>query len=56
MPDGDSMSPVAPYRVVNMGNSDKVRLLNFVDVIEACLGQKAERNYMGMQIGEVSAT
>jgi UDP-glucuronate 4-epimerase len=56
VPEGDSLSPVAPYRVVNIGNSDKVRLLDFVDAIEDCLGQKAERNYMGMQTGDVPAT
>ena len=53
---GDNLSPVAPYRVVNIGNSEKVRLLDFVDAIEDCLGQKAERNYMGMQTGDVPAT
>lgn len=52
----DSLSPVAPYRVVNIGNSDKVRLLDFIDAIEDCLGQKAERNFMGMQAGDVPAT
>ncbi len=46
---GDSLSPVAPYRVVNIGNSEKVRLLDFVDAIEDCLGKKAIRNYMDMQ-------
>jgi UDP-glucuronate 4-epimerase len=56
VPEGDNLSPVAPYRVVNIGNSDKVRLLDFVDAIEDCLGQKAERNYMGMQTGDVPAT
>ena len=54
--EGDSLSPVAPYRVVNVGNSDKVRLLEFVDAIEDCLGQKAKRNYMEMQTGDVPAT
>lgn len=54
--EGDSLSPVAPYRVVNIGNSDKVKLLDFVDAIEDCLGQKATRNYMGMQTGDVPAT
>src|SRR5690606_26085066 len=39
--EGDSLSPVAPHRVVNIGNSDKVRLLDFVDAIEECIGQKA---------------
>ncbi len=38
--------PVAPFRVVNIGNSDKVRLLDFIDAIEAELGMKAMRNYM----------
>ncbi|MDA8660033.1 GDP-mannose 4,6-dehydratase [Luminiphilus sp.] len=56
VPEGDSLSPVAPYRVVNIGNSDKVRLLDFVDAIEDCLGKKAKRNYMGMQTGDVHAT
>ena len=53
---GDSLSPVAPYRVVNIGNSDKVRLLDFVDAIEAALGKDAIRNYMPMQMGDVPAT
>lgn len=53
---GDSLSPVAPFRVVNIGNSDKVRLLDFIDAIEECLGKKAQRNYMGMQTGDVPAT
>lgn len=53
---GDSLSPVAPYRVVNIGNSEKVRLLDFVDAIEDCLGKKAIRNYMDMQMGDVPAT
>jgi UDP-glucuronate 4-epimerase len=56
VPDGDSLSKVAPYRVVNIGNSDKVRLLDFVDAIEESLGQKAIRNYMPMQMGDVPAT
>lgn len=53
---GDSLSPVAPFRVVNIGNSDKVRLLDFVDAIEDCLSKKAIRNYMDMQKGDVPAT
>ncbi|MFD1159989.1 SDR family NAD(P)-dependent oxidoreductase [Roseovarius aestuarii] len=56
IPDWDSLSPVAPYRIVNIGNSDKVRLLDFVDAIEAELGVTAKRNYMDMQKGEVIAT
>lgn len=53
---GDSLSPVAPYRVVNIGNSDKIRLLDFIDAIEAELGMTAIRNYMPMQAGDVPAT
>ncbi|MCP1168370.1 NAD-dependent epimerase/dehydratase family protein [Limimaricola litoreus] len=53
---GDSLSPVAPYRVVNIGNSDKVRLLDFIDAIEQKLGIEAKRNYMPMQTGDVPAT
>jgi UDP-glucuronate 4-epimerase len=53
---GDSLSPAAPFRVVNIGNSDKVRLLDFVDAIEAEVGKKAIRNYMPMQQGDVPAT
>lgn len=56
VPEGDSLSPVAPYRVVNIGNSDKVRLLDFVDAIEEEIGIEAIRNYMPMQKGDVPAT
>lgn len=56
VPEGDSLSPVAPYRVVNIGNSDKVKLLDFIDAIEDVLGKKAIRNYMPMQMGDVPAT
>ncbi|WP_241462655.1 NAD-dependent epimerase/dehydratase family protein [Tateyamaria sp. ANG-S1] len=54
--EGDSLSPVAPYRVVNIGNSTKVKLLDFIEALETSLGQKAMRNYMDMQPGDVPAT
>ena len=41
---------------MNIGNSDKVKLLDFVDAIEAELGIPAVRNYMDMQPGDVPAT
>jgi UDP-glucuronate 4-epimerase len=53
---GDSLSPAAPFRVVNIGNSEKVRLLDFIDAIEAEIGKKAIRNYLPMQQGDVPAT
>jgi len=52
----DSLSNVAPYRVVNIGNSSKIRLLDFIEAIEEVLGKKAIRNHMPMQKGDVSAT
>lgn len=54
--EGDSLSPVAPYRIVNIGNSGKVRLMDFIEAIEETLGKKAIRNYMDMQPGDVPAT
>jgi UDP-glucuronate 4-epimerase len=52
----DSLSPVAPHRIVNIGNSKPVQLLDFVEIIEEQLGKKANRNYMPMQPGDVPAT
>ena len=53
---GDSLSPVAPYRIVNIGNSAKVRLEDFIAAIEAAVGRPATRNYLDMQPGDVPAT
>ena len=53
---GDSLSPVAPFRVVNIGNSEKIKLLDFIGAIEEALNIKARRNYMPMQMGDVPAT
>lgn len=54
--DGDSLSPAAPYRIVNIGNTDKVKLLDFIEAIENEVGRTANRNYMPMQMGDVPAT
>ena len=54
--EGDSLSHVAPFRIVNIGNSQSVRLLDFVDAIEAELGVRATRNMMEIQKGDVYAT
>ena len=53
---GDSVSPVAPFRIVNVGNSSPVQLTDFIDAIEESLGQTATRNLMDMQPGDVPAT
>ena len=52
----DSQSTVAPYRVVNIGNSTKVGLLDFIELIEKNLGKKAIKNFMPMQEGDVAST
>ena len=52
----DSLSPVAPFRIVNIGNSNQVKLLDFVEALEIYIGKKAIRNYMPMQQGDVPAT
>ena len=52
----DSISSVAPFRVLNIGNTKKVYLLDFIKEIEKELGKKAIRNYMPLQKGDVKQT
>ncbi|WP_116133551.1 NAD-dependent epimerase/dehydratase family protein [Tropicimonas sp. IMCC34043] len=52
----DSLSPVAAWRVVNLGMSKPTTLEDFIAALEDALGQKARRNYMEMQPGDVVAT
>ncbi len=54
--EGDSLSPVAPWRVLNVGHGTPERLEDFVTAIEQALGTPALRNYMDMQPGDVPAT
>jgi len=54
--DFDSLSPVAPFRVVNIGNGQPVTLMAFIEAIEKSLGRTAVRNYMDMQPGDVPRT
>ena len=54
--EGDSLSPVAPYRVVNIGNSTCVKLTDFIAALEAALGVEAEKRLLPMQKGDVPAT
>ena len=46
----------APYRIYNIGNNNPVELLYFIEVIEKCLGRKAEKRLLPMQPGDVPAT
>ncbi len=49
-------SSVAPYRIFNIGNNAPVKLMDFIDMIEAELGMKAKKNFMPMQQGDVPAS
>ena len=52
----DSLSPVAPFRIVNIGNTKKVYLLDFISTLEKGLDKKSIRNEMPMQKGDVQST
>lgn len=52
----DNLSPVAPFRVVNIGNSEMVPLLDFIKAIEKSLGIAAQMNLMPMQAGDMEQT
>tara|TARA_B110000114_G_scaffold175316_1_gene204754 strand:+ start:162 stop:1163 length:1002 start_codon:yes stop_codon:yes gene_type:complete len=52
----DSLSPVGPFRILNIGNTKKIYLLDFINTLEKELGIKAKRNYMLMQKGDVKMT
>ncbi|MEL6510431.1 MAG: SDR family NAD(P)-dependent oxidoreductase [Pseudomonadota bacterium] len=56
IPAYDSLSPVAPWRAVNIGNADPVKLMDFIEAIEAAVGKPAEKIFMEMQPGDVQAT
>ena len=52
----DSLSTVAPFRILNIGNTDKVFLQSFINELEKQIGIKAIKNYMPMQKGDVKMT
>lgn len=52
----DSLSPVAPHRIVNIGNSDRVQLMDFIVALEKALGVEAKKNFVEMQKGDVTTT
>jgi UDP-glucuronate 4-epimerase len=56
IPPGDSLSPIAPWRVVNIGNSTRVPLMTFVDEIERALGVPVRKEFSAMQKGDVPET
>ena len=52
----DSATSYAPYRIYNIGNNSPVELMTFIEVLEDCLGKKAEKNLLPMQPGDVHET
>ncbi len=46
----------APYKLYNIGNSNPVELIRFIEILEDCLGRKAEKNLLPLQSGDIIAT
>lgn len=56
---GDQPNPAtsnAPYRLFNIGNQEPVELLRYIEVLETCLGRKAQMEMLPMQAGDVPDT
>jgi UDP-glucuronate 4-epimerase len=57
--DGDAPDPgtsKGPYRLYNIGNNAPVELMRYIEVIEQCLGKKAQKNLLPLQQGDVPDT
>jgi UDP-glucuronate 4-epimerase len=52
----DPSTSYAPYKLYNIGNNNPVELLHFIEILEDCLGKKAEKNLLPIQPGDVPAT
>jgi UDP-glucuronate 4-epimerase len=52
----DSLSLVAPWRVVNIGNSNCINLMQYIEALEDSLGIVVKKKFVGMQAGDVPAT
>ena len=56
---GDNPDPAtskAPYRLYNIGSNNPCELLRYIDIIEQCIGKKAQKNLLPMQPGDVPDT
>jgi UDP-glucuronate 4-epimerase len=53
---GDSLSAVAPFRIVNIGQGKPVQLMDYIGGLEAHVGRAAKKNFLPMQTGDVPAT
>jgi UDP-glucuronate 4-epimerase len=57
--DSDNPDPAtskAPYRLYNIGNNQPIELMRYIEVLEECLGRKAEKNMLPLQLGDVPET
>ena len=54
--DPDPATASAPHRVFNIGNSQPIELLHFIEVMEQAFGRKAIKDFQPMQPGDVVAT
>ena len=52
----DPASSSAPFRLYNIGNNQPVQLLRYIEIIEECLGRKAQKNLLPLQLGDVPET
>jgi len=52
----DSLSPVAPFRILNIGNTKKIYLLDFINTLEKELNKRIKKKYLPMQKGDVHST
>jgi len=52
----DPATSNAPFRIYNIGNNRPVELMRYIEVIEECLGKKAQKNMLPLQLGDVPDT
>ncbi len=52
----DPATSNAPFRIYNIGNNQPVQLMRYIEVIEECLGRKAQKNLLPLQLGDVPET
>jgi len=52
----DPSSSYCPYKIYNIGNNNQIELMRYIEVLEECLGKKAEKNFLPLQDGDVPAT
>ena len=52
----DSLSDVAPFRAVNIGNSKPIQLMDYIGALEKALGVTAKKKFLPIQSGDVPAT